>query len=176
MQLATKAQKLSLQARLLCLLVFGVSGSATIATAQSVGAFTRSGNMITARSQHIATLLPNGRVLIAGGVQSLSLSGSPVILAGAELYDPSTGTFGPTGDMTRRRRMHTSTLLADGRVLITGGQTIERAEPGLTSVLSGPLNRNDRWTVLMGPSSLPGVGLGRMRMLKFQAHDAKHIK
>jgi hypothetical protein len=121
MQRATKAQKISLQARLLCLLVFGVSGSATIATAQSVGAFTRSGNMITARSQHIATLLPNGKVLIAGGAQSASLSGGDVILASAELYDPGTGTFRPAGDMTTGRTMHTSTLLADGRVLIAGG-------------------------------------------------------
>src|SRR6059036_2561782 len=113
MQRATKAQKISLQARLLCLLVFGVSVSATIAAAQSVGAFTRSGNMITARSQHIATLLPSGKVLIAGGVQSFTLSGSPVILTSAELYDSSTGTFRPAGDMTRGRRMHSSTLLAD---------------------------------------------------------------
>src|SRR5438105_2500821 len=121
MQRATKAQRISLQARFLCLLIFGVSGGATIATAQSSGTFTRTGGMTTARSQHTATLLPNGKVLMAGGVQSASLSGGPVTLASAELYDSGTGTFRPADDMTTGRRMHTSTLLADGRALIVGG-------------------------------------------------------
>ena len=121
MQRGIKAQRISLQARFLCLLIFGVSGSATIAIAQSSGTFTRTGSMTTARSQHTAILLLNGKVLMAGGAQSASLSGGPVILASAELYDPSTGAFGPAGDMTTGRRMHTSTLLADGRVLIAGG-------------------------------------------------------
>ncbi len=93
---------------------------ATIATAQSAGTFTRTGDMRTARSFHTATLLPNGKVLIAGGAQSTIPSGS-VILASTELYDPRAGTFGPGTDMTTRRRVHTATLLADGRVLIAGG-------------------------------------------------------
>jgi uncharacterized protein (TIGR03437 family) len=109
--------KISLQARFLCLLVVGVSGSATTVTAQSSGAFTRTGNMTTARSFHTATLLPDGKVLIAGGTQSTALSTS----ASAELYDPASGTFRPAGDMTTHRRGHTSTLLPDDRVLITGG-------------------------------------------------------
>src|SRR5262245_58519988 len=49
--------------------------------------FTRTGDMATARSQHTATLLPNGHVLIAGGVQSTSL-GVARVLANTELYDP----------------------------------------------------------------------------------------
>jgi len=80
--------------------------------------FAPTGSMTTARLQHTATLLQNGKVLIAGGMVSNS-SG----LASAELYDPVTGTFTPTENMTTRRREHTATLLPDGKVLIAGGDT-----------------------------------------------------
>jgi hypothetical protein len=84
--------------------------SAAVALAQSPGAFTATGDMMTARSGHTATLLQNGKVLIAGGGT-----------ASAELFDPSTGSFIPTANMITSRRRHTATLLADGTVLIVGG-------------------------------------------------------
>jgi hypothetical protein len=82
----------------------------------STGAFTATGNMTTARQSHTATLLPDGRVLIAGGTDS-----GFGAFASAELYDPSTGAFTATGDMITARDSHAATLLADGRVLIAGG-------------------------------------------------------
>ena len=72
--------------------------------------------MTVARCGHTAALLADGRVLIAGGI------GAESLLSSAELYDPKTGTFSPTGSMTAARDGHTATLLADGRVLIAGTQ------------------------------------------------------
>ena len=75
--------------------------------------------MKTAREGYTATLLPNGKVLIVGGY-SRGYS-SPSALAGTELYDPSTRTFAPSGDLITARSGHSATLLPDGTVLIAGG-------------------------------------------------------
>src|SRR5579863_2081787 len=88
--------------------------------AQTPGAFSATGSMTTARSSHTATLLLDGRVLMTGGMLTASVGGGST-LASAELYDPSAGIFTATGSMTTVRRMHTATLLPDGRVLIAGG-------------------------------------------------------
>lgn len=120
MQRATKRFRVFLHAGFVSLLILGASSSATIATAQSPGTFTATGDMTAARNLHTATLLPNGRVLIAGGFPAFPIG--PVLpVASAELYDPSTGTFTATGDMTTARANHAAVLLADGRVLIAGG-------------------------------------------------------
>ena len=78
--------------------------------------FTITGNMNVPREFHTATLLNNGKVLIAGGED-----GTGTELNSAELYDPTTGTFSFTGSMTIPRVFHTATLLNNGKVLIVGG-------------------------------------------------------
>jgi Kelch motif len=100
------------------LLLLGLAPHGAIALAQSPGTFTPTGAMTTPRSWHTATLLTNGKVLIAGG----SLGFNP--LATAELYDPDSGTFTPTGSMTTPRMAHSATLLPSGRVLMAGGSII----------------------------------------------------
>ncbi len=74
--------------------------------------------MSVARHDHTATLLPNGTVLIAGG-----LDASNAVVASAEVYDPSANGFSSAGDMRAARVGHTVTLLSDGRALVAGGET-----------------------------------------------------
>lgn len=113
-------------------LPFAGNGSASAEVYDpSSGRFTPTGNMSTARIGQTATLLPDGKVLIAGGMTSTSpYDGQP--LATAELYDPSTGAFTAVGLMTTSRAGHTATLLPNGTVLITGGFTDSR-QTGINS-------------------------------------------
>jgi hypothetical protein len=74
------------------------------------------GSMVMPRRFHTATLLPSGKVLVAGG-EAGSMS-----FASAELYDPASGTWSPTGSMVTPRRFHTATLLPSGKVLVVGGK------------------------------------------------------
>ena len=75
------------------------------------------------RAYHTATLLPNGNVLLAGGVDQ----------ATAELFNSLTRQWSDTGAMKQARRYHTATLLFNGKVLVTGGVGIRS---GATSSLS----------------------------------------
>jgi Galactose oxidase, central domain len=102
-------------------LVLSWAAYVSMTLAQSPGTFTLTGTMTTARVGHTATLLLNGKVLIAGGGRGLG-GGS------AELYDPSTGAFTTTGEMKTPRSGHTATLLPDGRVLIAGDRDIGSKE------------------------------------------------
>ena len=82
-------------------------------------------SMSFARGTHTATLLQDGRLLIAGGDDG---SGRlEAITDTSELYDPSTGRWEPGGAMGRQRTQHTATLLNDGRVLLVGGAGVLQA-------------------------------------------------
>jgi len=99
------------------------------------GQFVPTGNMLQSRYDHTATLLTNGKVLLTGGNTTRAAAN---YLDTAELYDPASGTFSPTGKVTRlydieqdkffyegemgvARSRHTATMLPDGKVLVAGG-------------------------------------------------------
>lgn len=99
------------------------SGGAAIASAEffnpaarAFGHFSSVGSMTTTRAYHTATLLLNGKVLLAGGIDN---NNTP--LSSAELFDPATNRFTATGSLKNARWLHTATLLGNGKVLIAGG-------------------------------------------------------
>jgi hypothetical protein len=93
--------------------------TATVTVVQS--GFTFTGRMMRDRLGHTATLLPTGKVLIVGGGEGPDLIDGFFTIAEAEIFDPLTGTFISAG--TTPRDFHTATLLRNGKVLITGGET-----------------------------------------------------
>jgi hypothetical protein len=82
-----------------------------------------------------ATRLRDGKVLIAGGSTGCD---SPCYTASAELYDPATGTFAPTGKMTVPRAEARAVLLKTGEVLLVGGTAITQPNSVLTAELYHP--------------------------------------
>src|ERR1700680_3549640 len=75
-------------------------------------------SMSSPRSAHAATLLPNGEVLVTGGMVRNGEN-----LSTAELFDPRSLTFRPTGAMPGPRAGHTATRRGNGKVLVAGGYT-----------------------------------------------------
>jgi WD40 repeat protein len=92
--------------------------------------WTATGSMGTARMKQVATLLPDGKVLVAGGTDKACYCADIVSYASAELYDPTSGSWTTTGSMlTHSGGGFTLTLLHDGRVLAAGGGTSELYDP-----------------------------------------------
>jgi hypothetical protein len=121
--------------------------------------FTVAGSMGKARSGHTATLLMNGKVLIAGGTAGPDSS--------AELFDPTSGTFAPTGSMTTPRVSATATLIADGKVLITGGYG-----PGVSMLPK--LNSAELYDPQAGSFAVTGsMAIGRIKPTATLLDDGK---
>jgi hypothetical protein len=97
--------------------------------------FIANGWMTRLRTDHSATLLPDGTVLIAGGESfrcevSTTLLCIHTIEASTEVFDPSAGSFTPGASMSVGRLGHSATALNDGTVLIAGGETADPAVVG----------------------------------------------
>jgi N-acetylneuraminic acid mutarotase len=88
----------------------------------ATGSWTLTGNLHEGRSAHTATLLPDGRVLVAGGSGNLTDSSNvDPTLSSIEIYDPSLGTWTLSGSLTEKRSWQTATLLPNGLVMFAGG-------------------------------------------------------
>jgi N-acetylneuraminic acid mutarotase len=130
----------------------------------ATGSWSTTGSLHTTRANHTATLLPSGRVLVAGGFTESDCGGG-INLLDTELYDPSSGTWSTTGSMLVPRAGHTATLLRDGKVLVAGGRNDNSAElydPATGSWSStGSLGaaRNSRTTLLPSGKVLVAGGI-----------------
>ena len=130
-------------------LAFSVGWGCTLAAERetpATGTFSPAGSLAEARGAHTATLLPDGRVLVVGGV-----GGDYAQLASAEVWGPATGAFSPAASLAEARHYHTATLLPDGRVLVVGGFG-EEADP-LASVEVW-----DPTTGVLSPTGSPAEG------------------
>lgn len=127
----------------------------------TAGTFTPTGSMAVARGAPTATRLSDGKVLVLGGNP---VGPSALALASAEIYDPASGVFSPTGSMHRSRSHPVATPLLDGRVLVTGGDP-SGAIPGPDAEVFDPAT--GRFTSLA--LTLPG-DIGRQAVL---LHDGR---
>jgi hypothetical protein len=115
------------------------------------GTWTMTGSLHDARWGDTATLLPDGRVLVAGGAGVCGNGTCPSILASAEIYDPRTGKWTVTGSLHQGRARHTATLLPDGRVLVAGGAT-----DGANAATAGPVAGAELYNPRTGAWTLTG--------------------
>jgi N-acetylneuraminic acid mutarotase len=90
------------------------------------GTWSRTGGLPVSVYDHAATLLPNGAVLMTGGVHD-------GLTTDAEIYDPRSGAWTVTGSLNVARSRHTSILLRKGKVLIVAGVTTNE-EAGSTEL------------------------------------------
>ncbi len=128
--------------------------------------WTGTGNLLTTRGWHTATLLPNGSVLVVGGVTADAVKSYP--LASAELYDSATRTWSATGYLnTSPRSSHTATLLPNGKVLVAGGSdsssvtsaSAELYDPATgTWTFTGSSVRKSTWTSGVATATVPYNG------------------
>jgi len=100
--------------------VLGVILLSTPLVATASPNFVQTGAMISTRQEHTATLLPNGKVLVAAG----SLNNNYTSLSSAELFNPANGLWRNTGSLNTPRMRQPTTLLPNGKVLVAGGDNL----------------------------------------------------
>jgi hypothetical protein len=115
----------------------------------ATGTWTPTGSMNTARMYYAATLLPNGKVLVAGG------DGNTSALSSTELYNPASGTWTTAGSLNTARDVFTATLLTNGQVLVAGGYGVSSVTESNTELYTS----SNTAVAVIGPaylSMLPG--------------------
>src|SRR3989441_937754 len=109
--------------------------------------------LAVARQDHTATLLPDGRVLVAGGSD---FSGA---LESAELYDPTAGTVSPAAPLNVPRTLASAALLLDGTVLVAGGQTTTSEDLDSAEIYDAATNAFARLAAPMGTTRSGHLGV-----------------
>lgn len=122
--------------------VMAIDGDAEVVSAELYNPQTNtwspvSGPKAAPRSGHTATLLPSGKVLVAGGQINHAFA-----TASAELYDPATDSWTSAGLMALGRYEHTATLLPNGKVLVVGGGGNENSMPDTHAELYDPASNS----------------------------------
>ncbi len=118
---------------------------------EPAGKIVVAGHMLSPRAGHTATLLKDGRVLVAGGMVH-----NREFLDSAELYDPVSRQFSSTGKMMTKRVGQVAALLLDGRVLLAGGwskgsnQCRRDLRPGNRKIFVAPSNDGSSCRIFRG--------------------------
>jgi hypothetical protein len=164
------------------LLVLNGGIQTDLATAElwdpNTGLWTAAGSLAMARRNHTATLLSDGRVLIAGGIVD-NANGTISLLATAEVYDPATATWSSTGSMNRARGLHTATLLNSGKVLVAGGDGLSGTAELYDPMFSGwastgnllEIRTAHRASLLNDGRVLIAGGFGRFDLTSAEVYD-----
>jgi hypothetical protein len=143
---------------------------------------TPTGAMAEARESHVAVRLADGRVLVVGGHRGRRAD--IVLHASAEIFDPSTGRFVPTGAMRTRRHKHDAVVLPSGQVLVTGGaeerdnrgiyDTTELYDPATGRFRDGPRMQRGRYkharSSVVLPTGMVLIGGGASRAEVYDPH------
>jgi N-acetylneuraminic acid mutarotase len=119
----------------------------------ATGTWSPTGSLTAARTNHTATLLPNGTVLVAGGATnngSTEGHANLAVLNTAEIYDPTSGTWSPTGTMSAPRWLHTAAALPSGKILLVGGQTFTEPAGNLGPTVTVTLATTDIFDPVSG--------------------------
>ena len=135
---------------------FGVPDPTYLSSAElydpASGIWTATGSLATTRDYHTATLLPSGKVLVAGGFHGTSFPTS------VELYDPAAGSWTATGSLNKPRYQHTATLLSSGKVMVAGGYNDNNFFMSSAELYDQGLGFDSNWQPLLttiSPSILP---------------------
>jgi Kelch motif len=131
---------------------------------------------VIVRANYTATLLSTGKVLVAGGDTPFPVG--PDELPSAELYDPATGTWSPTGSMRTARKSATAVRLPNGEVLVAGGCTsacfVSLASVELYDPLRGVWSPTG--SMKAGRNRPSGILLRNQRVLVLGGIDARGVE
>ena len=132
--------------------------------------WTTTGPLHTARQFQSATLLASGEVLTCGGMAPTGSPPADTAVASAELYDPTTGTWRPTAAMTMPHQYHSATRLANGDVLITGGDDVNGTPIPYAEVFHQSL-RPGHYDGLVTPAAGSGPGVDSVGRFMATVHS-----